>query len=218
MRSATFAVAAGILLIFLLPLGVPRAAAQDEGLARLSVLVFGETEGGEFVFKEATTGEPNILIPQIPIILNVTFHNNESANGAGHSFTINDVNDTGSAVLTGAPVDTGVIDPNTTKQVEFTIRAMDRIEIGNLSFEPEQGDEGILFYCIPHRGAGMVGQIVLATRAQAAPEKGILLRAYWIGLIGIFSTILWIGISYFIIKSSSPRFTDHKAHLRKGLP
>jgi len=49
-------------------------------------------------------------------------------------------------------------------------------------------------------------------------EKGILLRAYWIGIIGIAATLLWVIISYFLIKSSSRHHTDHREHVRKGLP
>ena len=49
-------------------------------------------------------------------------------------------------------------------------------------------------------------------------EKGILLRAYWIGLIGIAVTLLWVVISYYIIKSSSHHFKDHAEHVRRGLP
>src|SRR5207237_8482210 len=85
--------------------------------------------------------------------------------------------------------------------------------------EPAAGG-GIVFYCIPHRGTGMVGSIALAGALTAGtpPEKGILLRAYWIGIIGIAATLLWTIISYFLIKSSSRHFRDHREHVRRGLP
>jgi hypothetical protein len=65
----------------------------------------------------------------------------------------------------------------------------------------------------------MVGQIRLASVSEGeVVDKGILLRAYWIGMIGIVSMLAWIGISYFIIKTSSRHFSDHREHVRKGLP
>ena len=30
--------------------------------------------------------------------------------------------------------------------------------------------------------------------------------------------IVWVGISYFVIKGSTPRFKDNREHVRKGLP
>jgi hypothetical protein len=64
----------------------------------------------------------------------------------------------------------------------------------------------------------MVGQIALASLPAPTPEKGILLRAYWIGIIGIAVTLVWVGIAYYVIKSSSGHFKDHSEHVRKGLP
>ncbi|HKZ99301.1 MAG TPA: hypothetical protein VJ326_06920 [Thermoplasmata archaeon] len=210
MRSIALIVAAGILLIFALPLVAP-AAGQAPGLPKLSVLVYAETDGGAFVFKEVSSGENRILLPQVPILLNITFRNNETTAGIIHTFTINDENET-------LQVNSGNISPNATVQLEFIVESIDRIVFGNVSFAPETAAGGIVFYCIPHRGTGMVGDIVLASLAEPEPEKGILLRAYWIGMIGIFAMIGWIGISYFIIKSSSPKFTDQREHVRKGLP
>src|SRR5712692_7356343 len=86
------------------------------------------------------------------------------------------------------------------------------------SFTPESSGQGIRWFCIPHRAAGMTGEILLAGLTAPTPEKGILIRAYWIGIIGIAATLAWTIVSYFIIKSSSPHFKDHSEHLRKGLP
>src|SRR5256885_1736245 len=83
---------------------------------------------------------------------------------------------------------------------------------------PESSGQGIRWFCIPHRTAGMTGEILLAGLTAPTPEKGILIRAYWIGIIGIAATLAWTIISYFIIKSSSRHFKDHSEHLRKGLP
>lgn len=214
MRRAALSVAAGILLVFAVCFAATPGRAQIPFIPRLAVVVFGGTEAGDFVFSEGTTGEPQILVPSLPIIVNVTFHNNETTVGLIHTFTINDENGT-------IQLNTGDVDANGTATVEFTIESLDppRVVVSNgPSFAPERGDRGILFYCIPHRPVGMVGEIVLASVAAEPQEKGFLLRAYWIGLIGIFATIVWIVISYFIIKSSSPRFQDHREHLRKGLP
>ncbi|MGQ0796364.1 MAG: hypothetical protein ACT4OI_00645 [Methanobacteriota archaeon] len=192
----------------LAPALAARSAAQG-GLPRLSVFVDGMTQDGEFVFAPS-----RILIPQVPIILNVTFRNNESTPGVVHTFTIDDEN-----ASVPPRIDTDNVAQGMNVTLEFTILAADRIEFNGTAFAPEQGDRGIVFYCIPHRPAGMVGEIVLATAAEeAGQDLGILLRAYWIGMIGIFATLLWIGISYFVIKSSSRRFTDHRQHVRRGLP
>ena len=92
------------------------------------------------------------------------------------------------------------------------------ITYNGASFTPESSGQGIRWYCVPHRAAGMVGEILLAGVTAPTPEKGILIRAYWIGIIGIAATLLWTIISYFIIKSSSRHFKDHHEHVRKGLP
>ena len=65
----------------------------------------------------------------------------------------------------------------------------------------------------------MVGNIVVGgTTTAAAPEIGVFLRAYWIGLIGLAAMLVWTGIAYFIIKSSSRHLRDHHDHIRRGLP
>jgi len=206
MRSLTVFVAVGLMALSLAPTLATKSAAQG-GLPRLSVFVEGMTVDGEFVYSPA-----EILIPQVPIILNITFRNNESVPGVPHTFTINDENAT-------RRIDTDYVAQGANVSLEFTILTMNRIEFNGSSFVPEKGDRGIVFYCIPHRLAGMLGEIVLATVAPTGGQDlGVLLRAYWIGLIGIFATLLWIVISYFVIKSSSPRFTDHKEHVRRGFP
>ena len=206
MRSLTVFVAVGLMALSLAPTLATRSAAQG-GLPRLSVFVDGMTVDGEFLYSPA-----EILIPQVPIILNITFRNNESVAGVPHTFTIDDEN----AIQR---IDSDYVARGANVSLEFTILTMNRIEFNGSSFVPEKGARGIVFYCIPHRPAGMLGEIVLATVADAGgPELGVFLRAYWIGMIGIFATLLWIVISYFVIKSSSRRFTDHKEHVRRGFP
>lgn len=185
----------------------------------LTIQIIGETIGTKYVFVPAV-----ILIPQVPIILNVTFYNNQStASGVQHTFTINDAK--GNQVI-----DTGLVNPQTNVSFRFTINSMTNVTfsnstITNRSFQPGPPPSGtdngtIQWYCIPHVALGMVGTIMLATAVPAAAtgQNGVFLRAYWIGMIGIASMIVWIGISYFVIKSYSPHFKDNKAHVRKGLP
>lgn len=192
----------------------PTPAQPSAFVPTLTVLVEGETVGGRQVFVPDV-----ILVPQVPIQLEITFHDNDTM---GHSFTINDQNST-------KKIDTGIIAANATANVTFTVVNITStsgvISYNGTTFLAEMGPSGILWYCIPHRGTGvpgqgMVGQIELASAQQAAatPEKGVLLRAYWIGIIGIAAMIVWVGISYFVIKSSTPRFRDNREHVRKGLP
>lgn len=185
----------------------------------LTIQVIGETVGTKYLFTPAV-----ILIPQVPIILNLTFYNNQStASGVQHTFTINDAK--GNAVI-----DTGMVNPQTNVSLRFRINSMTNITfsnstVTNRSFTPGPFPSGtdngtIQWYCKPHYALGMVGTIMLATAVPAAAtgQNGVFLRAYWIGMIGIASMIVWVGISYFVIKSYSPHFKDNKAHVRKGLP
>jgi len=187
--------------------GVALSTAQAQAVPTptLTEFVFGETTAGKPVFAPT-----QILIPQVPMHLVVTFHNNDTMQ---HTFSINDVNGT-------EQVTTDLVDPGQNVTVEFTVVSMTQVELTNgTRFTPEAGANGILFYCVPHRGAGMTGQIVLASvPPAAAAEKGILLRAYWIGIIGIAVTLVWVGVTYYVIKSSSRHFVDHSEHVRKGLP
>ena len=198
-----------VLLASLL-LTAPLPSVQAQAVPTLSYLLIGETIGTRQTF-----APERLLVPQLPIQLVVTFHNNDTL--LDHTFTMNDENGT-------VRINTGVVRPGENVTVNFTVTSMTRVTFNGTSFTPEAGPDGILFYCIPHRGEGvvgqgMVGQIVLASVQQTpVVEKGILLRAYWIGIIGIAATLLWIVISYFVIKSSSRHFSDHREHVRKGLP
>jgi plastocyanin len=204
MRSFALIVAASLVLIMAMPvLAVPAAGAVP--LPRYALTIFGETNGTKQQFSQAL-----IAVSVVPIELNITFHNNDTM---GHSFTINDVNLT-------PRIDTKVINPGQTRFLNFTVLSMTRIAYNGTTFTPEVSPQGgIRFYCIPHAGAGMVGRIAMAgVTTTTTPEKGILLRAYWIGMIGIAAMLLWTIISYFIIKSSSRHFRDHAEHVRRGGP
>ena len=195
-------------------IGGPAAAVPE-----LTIQIRGEALGTTFVFVPSV-----ILVPQVPIVLNITFYNNQSVSSAiAHTFTIND--NQGNPVI-----NTGLMNPQTNASLRFRINSMTNITfsnstVTNRSFTPGPPPLGtdngtIQWYCIPHVGLGMKGTIALAgVQSAAGPEQnGVFLRAYWIGMIGIAAMLVWIGISYYIIKGSSPRFKDHREHLRKGLP
>ena len=204
MRSFALMVAASLVLLAAVPMMVA-APALAVPVPRYTLTILGETNGTKQQFSQTL-----IAVSIVPIDLSITFHNNDTM---GHSFTINDVN--------GTPrIDTGTLAPGVTKVLNFTVLSMTRIAYNGTSFVPEVAPQGgILFYCIPHRGAGMTGRIAMAGVSTAPPaEKGILLRAYWIGIIGIAATLLWTIFSYFLIKSSSRHFRDHSEHVRRGGP
>ena len=204
MRSFALMVATSLLLLTAVPILVaPPVLAVP--VPRYTLTILGETNGTKQQFSQTL-----IAVSIVPIDLSITFHNNDTM---GHSFTINDVNGT-------ARINTGTLPPGVTKVLNFTVLSMTRIAYNGTSFAPEVAPQGgILFYCVPHRGAGMTGRIAMAGVSTAPPaEKGILLRAYWIGIIGIAATLLWTIISYFVIKSSSRHFRDHSEHVRRGGP
>jgi len=217
MRPLVLAVAAVILAVFVAPFMTPTiSAVNGSEIPTLSVTVLGDSSSGRPYFQTVGLEQENqILIPQVPIRINLTFVNNESvATGLGlHTLTIDNT--------AGTHMVDVLLQAQTNYTIEFTINSMTNVTINGTSFTPIVGvTGGIQYYCIPHKALGMIGEIILATAAQeAAPaEKGINIRAYWIGMIGIVSMIVWIGVTYFVIKSSSPHFKDHTQHVRKGLP
>jgi hypothetical protein len=205
MRSFALIVATSLLLLAAVPIFV-YPVAEAVPIPRFALTILGVTNGTKQQFSQTL-----IAVSVVPIELSVTFHNNDTM---GHSFTIDDVNQTPHRI------DTGTLGPGQTKVLNFTVLSMTRILYNGTTFTPEVAPQGgILFFCIPHRGAGMIGRIAMAGVTTTQPtEKGILLRAYWIGIIGIAATLLWTIISYFVIKSSSRHFRDHSEHVRRGGP
>ena len=206
MKRFALIVATTLLVAVAAPFLVPVAAAQTAPIPTLTLTIIGETNNSRQVFSKNL-----ILLPEVPYNLDLTFHNGDPT--MAHSFTINDVN--------GTPqIDSKILSPGAPNVTfSFTILSLTRIAYNGTQFTPEAAPGGgILFYCVPHRLAGMTGSIALAGLAPPPAEKGILLRAYWIGLIGIAVTLLWVIISYYIIKSSSRHFRDHAEHVRRGLP
>jgi len=193
------------------PLARP-ARAQDVPPPKLYWTLRATTVDGLPVF----VGD-EIIIPQIPTVLNVTVINDDPAAGMMHTFTIRSAE---ASPPTPYIVDTGMFSPGEQRSVEFTIVEEDRIVSGARNETAELDGGLIKFFCVPHEAAGMTGRIVVGGVATAAepPEKGVFLRAYWIGLLGMAGTLLLIGLSYFVVKSSSRHFTDHRQHVRRGGP
>jgi len=206
MKRFALIIATTLLMAVSTPFLVPVVAAQTTPIPTLSLTIVGETNNSKQVFSKNL-----ILLPELPYNLVITFHNGDPV--MAHSFTIADVN--GTPQINSLILNPGA--PNVT--LSFTVLSLTRIAYNGTQFTPQPSPAGgILFYCIPHQTAGMVGRIALAGLAPPPVEKGILLRAYWIGLIGIAVTLLWVVISYYIIKSSSRHFKDHAEHVRRGLP
>jgi len=216
MRNFVLLVTAVLVAIFMVPPTISVASATPApapGLAQSPKLyvTVGVDQGGATHFLPAT-----IIIPQVNITLNVTFVNNYTVGGGMvHTFSI--ANSDNSVIVINN-LTTGSVAPGANLSFEFHINSLTNITYKGVSFTPESSGQGIRWYCIPHRGAGMTGEILLAGLTAPTPEKGILIRAYWIGIIGIAATLAWTIVSYFLIKSSSRHFKDHSEHLRKGLP
>lgn len=209
MRTFVLLVAAVIVAVALVPAG-SRPALAASTIPELKITILGEQNGSSFQFSPS-----QILLPQVPILVNITFINNQSAGSVvRHTFSIDN---------TASPAKTVVnYDLAAQENVTFDLRvnSMTNITWNGTTFTPAVGPTGgIKFYCVYHL-PNMVGEMTLAGAPTPAgtEQNGVFLRAYWIGLIGIAAMLVWTGISYFIIKSSSPRFKDNRQHVRKGLP
>ncbi len=212
MRNFVLLVTAVLIAIFAVPPAIFVASATpsvpEVAQSPKLYVSIGVDQSGATHFLPAT-----IIIPQVNITLNITFVNNYTVGGGMiHTFSIDNTN--------GPPakITTGNVAPGQNVSIEFHINSLTNITYNGTSFTPESSGQGIRWYCVPHRALGMTGEMLLAGLTAPTPEKGILIRAYWIGIIGIAATLAWTIISYFIIKSSSGHFKDHHEHVRKGLP
>ncbi len=194
---------------------VPSARAADVPPPKVFWTIFGTTEDG--VFKLIPD---RLIVPQVPTIVNVTFVNTDPTAGVQHTFTIR-------STAANAPdpllVDTGLIDPGQQAFVEFTLtppQSENRILAGTRNETAEVEGGLIKFFCIPHEALRMIGHVVVGgVQEQAEPgEKGVFLRAYWIGLLGMAGTLVLVVVSYFVIKGSSRHYRDHHEHIRRGGP
>lgn len=171
---------------------------------KLFVTVYATSDNGS----GANVFEPDrIVVPEKGTILNVTVVNWDR--DIFHTFTIRD---TANDLVVNVD-----LPGNGTGSVEFTVVDTRKISVNGTEYSVEGLGGGIKFFCVPHEAAGMIGTIVIGGAAtEAGPEMGtVLVRAYWIGLIGFGATILWIIISYFLIKSSSVHFRDHRSRNRR---
>src|SRR2546422_7835064 len=190
MRNFVLLVTAVLIAIFAVPPAISIASARPAGpeVAQSPKLYYtvGVDQTGATHFLPAT-----LIIPQVNITLNITFVNNYTVGGGMvHTFSIDNTN-------AFREISTGNVDPGKNVSIEFHINSLTNITFNGTSFTPESSGQGIRWYCIPHRLAGMTGEIVLAGLTAPAPEKGILVRAYWSGVIGIGATRPWTITTYF---------------------
>ncbi len=165
-------------------------------------------EGSQFVFSPA-----QILLPSVPIVLNITVINNSTSTMA-HSFSIRD-----SAGTTRVSV--WVNATGAKAYANFTVDTATQIKFSGQTFTAEQSAGAIKFFCIPHETVGMVGTIAVGGAGPTGgttQNLGVPVQAYWIGLIGLGVMLLWIGVTYFLVKTSSRHFRDNREHVRRGLP
>jgi plastocyanin len=191
-------------LVLALPLAamVPTSSAADVPLPRLYVtLVATEVGANPRYTPQNAEGETVIVIPQVPIILNITLIFDDTFD---HTFTIRSTDaaaPTPQLVNVDLPVSMG---RGNSKTVEFTIVNMGTILYEGRNESVEAPGSRIRFFCIPHEAANMVGFFAVG--------------GYWIGLLGFAATLLLVGISYFVIKGSSRHYQDHHEHIRRGGP
>src|SRR3972149_771288 len=118
---------------------------------------------------EAGAGAPRgvfpparIVLPQVPIILNVTVWN--SGTTGPHTFSIRDSGGT-------LKIDVQVPALNDRAQVEFAVNSTNEIYYNGELFQAEALSGGIKFFCVPHEAMGMVGTIALGGTTTAPSEN-----------------------------------------------
>jgi hypothetical protein len=189
----------------------------------LRVTIFATTVEGQFRFVPDL-----IVIGSLPTLINVTVINTGEPS-IQHSFTIDSQDRV--PVVNVWVNNTNDPDFHATNQTSFVYNSTGGIQVGNATVAhlnasaidvetfTDEGGEAIRFYCIPHRSVGLIGAIRLAAAGSArAVYPGFQLWAFWIGVIAMLSMIVFIGITYFVIKTSSRHHTDEREHLRRGLP
>jgi hypothetical protein len=207
-----------IFLAFPLSALVPTSMAADVPLPRWEETLFATELGQNPRFVPQTAqGETVIVVPRVPVIVNLTIIFDDVFD---HTFTIRSTDaaaPTENLINVDLPVSMG---RGNAKTVEFTIVERGKILFGTRNETVETVGSRIKFFCLPHEAAGMVGYIAIGGAAEATEpqEKGVYLRAYWIGLLGFAGTLLLVGISYFVIKGSSRHYRDHHEHIRRGGP
>ena len=174
------------------------AANNTAAPARLQITVDGDTINEQPRFTVA-----EILVPVLPIILNVTFRNIETlGDGVDHTFSIRNAN--GTIVLSS-----GFIGPQNSTSLEFTVNSMTSLTYNGTTFQPQTNDNGTIHYfCIPHETLGMSGDIGLGSAPPVVtppPGRDTLVRAFFIGLVAFAVMLVWIAVSYLIVRSPKAR-------------
>ena len=144
MRTIALLVAAVILTVSVLPAASGGAVAAST-VPILTITVLGLQNGTAFQFSPS-----QILLPQVPIVLNVTFINNQTvASAVPHTFSINNV--AGKAIINYD------LKPQQSATFRFTVNSLTNITFNGTSFSPEASSSGgIRFYCVYHQPS-MVG-------------------------------------------------------------
>jgi len=183
MRSASIVLALAMVMALALVFLPAPARALDP--PKLSITV--EAGVGELLAFNPGT----IILPSVPIILNVTLVNTGTGLAkTAHTFSIRDSAGTKHIEIWA----------NATGQrssVEFAVNSTTQMSFRGVLFTPEI--------------------VIGGVSRPAQPEIGVFLRAYWIGIIGLVAMLVWTGITYFIIKASSRHSADHREHIRRGL-
>src|SRR5207249_10217475 len=156
MRNFVLLVTAVLIAIFAVPPAISVAWATPAGptvsLGQKLYVTVGVDQGGATHFLPAT-----IIIPQVNITLNITFVNNYTVGGGMvHTFSIDNSDNS------VREISTGNVNPGSNVSVEFHINSLTNITYNGTSFTPESSGQGIRWYCIPHRAAGMTGEILSA--------------------------------------------------------
>ena len=199
-RYSTSGRVAGLFLMLVLASLVPSAApaSAHHTLAALEsfLTIVGNSTDSDNLFFDETV----IILGPTPVFVNVTFINLDFTSDLQHNFTI---------TLAGVFYATPLLRAGETGWVEFWIN-----QTGSFPY----------FCAVPgHRAAGMEGRFVVTDTGdiggpgEVGPQ-GVELRAYWIGLIGIFAMVAVIIVSYFVIKYESRHHTDEREHRRRRLP
>src|SRR6267378_8264931 len=122
MRSFALIMVACLLVTAAFPILVLPVSVQAVSTPTFSVTVVGETNGTRQQFARNL-----ILVPEVPIKLIVTFHNNDTMQ---HSFTIADVNGT-------IQIDSKLLNPGANVTLNFTVLSMTLVAYNGTQFRPE---------------------------------------------------------------------------------
>lgn len=214
MRARAVLAATLVAVLFAVSLLVPLAPpARADTSTVVYVTIEGHGEGTRFVWVGPNPQHPDtIVVPAVPAVLNITLR---SVSGSPHTFTIRSAESPSPLVNVDLPSD------GFETTVEFTLFAADRVVVGSRNETAQTEGGAVKFVCLPHDALRMWGYIVVGGVEEPAvetEEKGVFLRAYWIGLLGMAGTLLLTGVSYFVIKGSSRHYKDHHEHIRRGGP